>query len=471
MSQDMLLQAQDIGVRAGAQPLLRELSFSLRAGEVLTILGESGAGKSLLADALMGNLAPGLTATGEVSVRGTRSAASDTRARRALWGHQIGLLPQEPTLALNAVRRVGPQLEEVLRLVRKLPPGEAAGQCATRLSEAGLDAAAAQYPWQLSGGMAQRAVATMALAGGASLLIADEPTKGLDTHWRDHVTDMLRRVAAAGGAVLLITHDLRVAAALGGRMMVLRGGELIESGATADVLAAPREAYTRELIAADPAHWPVRAAPVTGMPVLRARDLAKRFGERRLFAGLNLDLHAGERLVVQGPSGTGKSTLGNVLLGLLKADAGEVIRAPGLAATALQKLYQDPVASFAPSRSLLGSLQDAARLHGEAWSAVEARLAGLKLDASLLARRPHQVSGGELQRIALARVLCARPALLFADEPTSRLDPISQRQALQLLGDAMDETGAALLLVTHDDDIARVFGQRLQRFTGEGIAT
>ncbi|MDO6387692.1 ABC transporter ATP-binding protein [Uliginosibacterium sp. 31-12] len=464
MNTVLILEASGISVHAGSQRLLRELSFTLRAGEVLTILGESGAGKSLLADALMGNLPAGLVAGGEVCIQGQRSAARDTQARRALWGRDIGLLPQEPSLALNPVRRVGSQLEEVFRLVRGLPAHAAAEHATARLQEAGLGAASAQYSWQLSGGMAQRAVTSMALAGGASLLIADEPTKGLDAHWRTHVTESLRAVSEAGGAVLLITHDLRVAEALGGRMLVLRAGELIEAGETADILRAPSEAYTRELIAADPAHWPARQAPASGPLIVQGRGLSKAFNGKTLFHALDLDLHAGERFVVQGPSGTGKSTLGNVLLGLLRPDAGSVIRAPGLATTALQKLYQDPVASFPGRQSLGSSLRDACRLHGEAWSALQARLDSLKIDASLLTRRPSQVSGGELQRIALARVLCARPALLFADEPTSRLDPLTQRQALELLGDAMDESGAALMLVTHDEDIARVFGQRQQVF-------
>lgn len=464
MSTDLLIEARNVSVRSAKQILLRELSFSLHAGEVLTILGESGAGKSLLADALMGNLPAGLLAGGEVWLQGKTSAAADTRARRPFWGRNISLLPQEPALALNPVRRIGSQLAEVFRLVKGHTPEDVPALTGRALEAAGLKAASAQHPWQLSGGMAQRAVTSMALAGGASVLIADEPTKGLDAHWRNQVIGMLRDVRDAGGAVLLITHDLRVAEALGGRMMVLRGGELTEAGTTEEILRAAKHPYTQALLAADPSHWTARTAPATGPAILQARGLAKAFNGRTLFARLDLDLHAGDRFAVQGPSGTGKSTLGNVLLGLLPADAGTLIRAPGLAATAFQKLYQDPVASFAPKATLASSLRDAVRLHGDSWPALQERLARLRVDESLLQRRPHEVSGGELQRIALARVLTARPALLFADEPTSRLDPITQKQALELLGDAMDESGAALMLVTHDEDIARVFGQRTQVF-------
>ncbi|RZI63786.1 MAG: ATP-binding cassette domain-containing protein, partial [Variovorax sp.] len=164
-------------------------------------------------------------------------------------------------------------------------------------------------------------------------------------------------------------------------------------------------------------------------------------------------------LVVRGASGTGKSTLGNVLLGLLPPDAGEVRRSVGGRPTALQKLYQDPAMSFAPTATLERSLRDAAGRHGAAWAAVLSRLERLGVLPALLARRPGEVSGGELQRIALARVLVARPALLFADEPTSRLDPVSQQEAMTVLLDAVDECGAALLLVTHDDDLADAVGQ------------
>ncbi|RYZ02631.1 MAG: ABC transporter ATP-binding protein, partial [Comamonadaceae bacterium] len=354
-------------------------------------------------------------------------------------------------------------------LVRGAEPRDARAATQAALQAAGLAEAADHYPWQLSGGMAQRAAATVALAGGARILLADEPTKGLDGAWRDHTIALLQQVQREGGCVVLITHDLRVAQALGGQLIVLRAGEVVERGDTAQVLAQPQHAFTQQLLAADPSHWPRRAAPALGAQVVQAQGLAKRFGSQTLFEGLDLSVRRGERLVLQGPSGTGKSTLGNVLLGLLPPDAGRVTRAPGLPRTALQKLYQDPAASFAPRVTLGQSLRDAARLHGRAWADLQVRLARLNVPEDLLARRPAEVSGGELQRIALARVLLAAPALLFADEPTSRLDPLTQRDALAVLLDAVDESGAALLLVTHDEDIAQAVGARFLRFTPQGL--
>uniref|UniRef100_UPI000D348D27 ABC transporter ATP-binding protein n=1 Tax=unclassified Variovorax TaxID=663243 RepID=UPI000D348D27 len=458
MSRSVLLAVDSLGVHAGARALLRGVSFSLRPGEVLTLLGESGAGKSLLAQVVMGNLPAALRASGTVTLDGAVTRAGDTRARRVHWGRALALLPQEPALALDPLMRIAPQLHESHALVRGAAFEAAQAAARADLARAGLADAARQYPWQLSGGMAQRAAAAVACAGGARILLADEPTKGLDAHWRDHTVAMLRQVQQGGGCVVVITHDLRVARSLGGQLIVLRAGEVVEQGGTAEVLANPRHAFTRRLLEADPAHWRRRpAAPAgagAGGALLTATGLSKRFGERALFENLDLQVRAGERFVVQGPSGTGKSTLGNVLLGLLPADRGVVRRAPGLAPTAFQKLYQDPAGSFAPRISLERSLRDAAALHRCAWPGVLRQLERLGVPAGLLARRPAQVSGGELQRVALARVLAVQPAWVFADEPTSRLDPVSQQEAMAAMLDVLDERGAALMLVTHDDDIA-----------------
>lgn len=460
MTDRLLLAVNGLSVRVGTNFLLRDVSFALRAGEALTLLGESGAGKSLLAQAVMGNLPAALTAEGRVAINSVQTRAADAAARRPLWGATLALLPQEPALALNPLRRLWPQLAEVQQAVRGAAPALARRDALDALADIGLYDAAHQYPWQLSGGMAQRAAMAVALAGGASVVLADEPTKGLDAAWRDRVVHTLQAVQRSGGCVIVITHDLRIAKALGGQLVVLRSGEVVEHGDTTAVLANPQHSFTRELIDSDPAHWPRRETPTRGSLILTGDKLSKTFGKRALFSALDLQIHAGDRLVVQGASGTGKSTLGNVLLGLLPPTSGRVTRGEGLAPTALQKLYQDPVASFAPRVSLLQALRDVAARHRARWHDVLARLAQLNLPESLLARRPHEVSGGELQRVALVRILLAQPALIFADEPTSRLDPLSQKDAMTVLLDAVDETGAALLLVTHDADIARAVGTR-----------
>ncbi len=461
MSNTSVLRVDGLSVHVGARALLRDIHFELPAGSCLTLVGESGAGKSLLAQAIMGNLPAGLHAQGDVTLQGVRTPAQNGQARRPLWGRALALLPQEPSLALDPLMRLAPQLAEVHQRVGGRSASQARAAAAETLRAVGLGDAARHYPWQVSGGMAQRATAAMALAGGARVLLADEPTKGLDRYWQDQTIASLQALMQAGGAVIVITHDLRVARALRGQLMVLKDGAVVEQGDTASVLQAPQHDFTRRLVAADPARWPRRPAPPLGDQVLQATGLRKCFGERVLFDGLDLSLQRGERLVIQGPSGIGKSTLGNVLLGLHPADAGAITRAPGLPMSGLQKLFQDPGASFAPRATLERSLRDVAALHQQPWASVLRTLDKLRLPHTLLRRHPHQVSGGELQRMALARVLLAKPALIFADEPTSRLDPITQQETLDVLLDETQEANAALLLVTHDEDIARAVHTRL----------
>jgi peptide/nickel transport system ATP-binding protein len=469
MSKDVLLSVRDLGVQIDQRWLLRGVSFDLRAGQSLTLVGESGAGKSLLAQAIMGNLSHALQASGSITVAGHTSRAAEAMARRALWGRALALLPQEPSLALDPLRHILPQLEEVHALVRGTDQAQARRDAVGALSEMGLEHASGLYPWQISGGMAQRAAAAVALAGGAPVLLVDEPTKGLDAHWCARMVALMQQVLRAGGCVVAITHDLRLAQALGGDMVVLREGEVVEQGSARQVLQAPAHPFTQRLIGASPARWAKRLASAPGAWLLQARGLRKAFSGRTLFDRLDLDIRQAERLVLQGPSGSGKSTLGNVLLGLLKPDAGTVTRAPNMGRFGCQKLYQDPVASFAEHISVGQSLRDVATKHGVAWPTIEALLERLRVAGELLQRPPKAVSGGELQRLALARVLAVKPSIILADEPTSRLDLLTQQHALTALVEAADDTGAGLVLVTHDEDIAQWAGtQRLDmRSRGE----
>jgi peptide/nickel transport system ATP-binding protein len=447
-----------LSVHAGGRVLLRGITFSLRPGDALVVLGESGAGKSLLAQAVMGTLPAGLRAGGDIRVTGAAGAATDVAARRALWGRGIALLPQEPEQALDPLVTLGAQASRLRIGLGLDAPALARQRVSAALDACGLDGTADRYPWQLSGGMAQRAAAMLALTGGAPVLIADEPTKGLDATWRDHVVALLDGVRAAGGCVLVVTHDLRVARALGGRLLVLQAGEVVEQGDTREVLAQPAHPFTRRLLDADPAGWARYPQPAPGPTRIDACGIGRRFGERTVFENVSFTLRAGDRLAVLGPSGVGKSTLGDVTLGLLAPDAGRVLQHGKPRTGALQKLYQDPVGSFAPTRRLIDSLRDVTALHGLAWAAIERLLGSLGIDAAMLERRPTQVSGGELQRIALARALAVGPTVLFADEPTSRLDPVTQQLAMSELVTAVIERGIALLFVTHDDDIAAAVG-------------
>ncbi|MBV8624012.1 MAG: ABC transporter ATP-binding protein [Herbaspirillum sp.] len=469
------LRVADLTVWQGSHTLVRRVHFSIPAGGVLTLLGESGSGKSLLAQAIMGNLPGTLRSSGSIEIAGQLSDAADSGARRRGWGRSIALLPQEPWLALDPTMPVIQQVAETYELVShagvddgrdSLRTARAAARerAAAALDSLGLQAAAAKYPFMISGGMAQRVAFLATHAAGAPLMIIDEPTKGLDADRRDEVLALLLAARAQGMSLLCITHDVWLARALGGQLAVMRDGEMVEQGPAAEVLATPRYAYTQRLLAADPACWPaaptVPVAPVTGPVIAELRQVSKSFGKHRLFSTVDMRIHAGEIIAVTGPSGAGKTSLGNIALGLLKPDVGTVVRAPGLARTAFQKIYQDPAAAFVPTVSLRCSLQDLMRLHALDWAMLESLLVRMRIAPVLLDRLPRQVSGGELQRIALARVLWMKPALIFADEPTSRLDPLTQQDVMTLLVEQARALGTAVLLVTHDADIVRCVADR-----------
>ncbi|MGI3169934.1 ABC transporter ATP-binding protein [Pseudooceanicola sp. C21-150M6] len=445
-----LLKAEDITVSQGGTPILHPVSLRLEAGEPLVILGETGSGKSLLAQAIMGTLPRDLTARGRVALGDHLLDAARPEGFRPLWGRQIAVLPQEPWLSLDPLMRACGQVAEAHRLVRGLGTAEARAQAAGDLDRLGLTGAGPRYPHELSGGMAQRVAIAAARAGGARIVIADEPTKGLDAARRDEVADLLLAELARGGGLLVITHDLALARRIGGRMIVLRDGRVVESGPTGNVMAAPAQPYTRDLIAADPENWDRRKPAAAGAPVLTVTGLAADRGGAELFSDLSFELTEGRMLGVTGPSGCGKSTLGDVALGLLRPAAGQVERAEGLAATAFQKLYQDPVAAFPRHRTLGRTLADVARRHGQSQARIDALMPRLGLAPVLLTRRPDAVSGGELQRLALLRLLLVRPKFIFADEPTSRLDPITQKQVIDLLCETATTEGCAIMLVSHD---------------------
>lgn len=451
-----LLKAEDITVHDGGTTLLSPASLHLDPGEPLIILGETGSGKSLLAQALMGTLPPELKAKGQVTIGDHALNANAPDGFRGLWGRALGVLPQEPWLSLDPLMRAEAQIAETHALVRGLSPSQARARAASDLAEMGLADAGKRFPHELSGGMAQRVAIAAARAGGARIVVADEPTKGLDAARRDEVANLLLAEMGQTGGLLIITHDLALAKRIGGRLIVLRNGEVVESGATRDVFAAPSQTYTRDLFAADPESWTPR--PPTshaGPAVIGARNLTLARGDRTLFRDVSLDIVAGQVFGVTGPSGCGKSSLGDVLLGVIQPLSGQVQRQGAAHRFAFQKLYQDPVAAFPRKRTIGAALKDVLNITKGAVQAVDGLMDSLGLDPNLLARRPGAVSGGELQRLSLLRVLLRKPAFIFADEPTSRLDPITQAKVIRLLTQAADTDGIALMLVSHDQALIR----------------
>jgi peptide/nickel transport system ATP-binding protein len=455
---DDLLVARGVGVvDQHRNVLVEDASIALRPGDILPVMGESGSGKSLFAAALLGTLPPSLSARGELSICGVTVTLGDRAAapqQRAWWGRSLALLPQEPWTALDPTMPVGAHVNSVWRHVRGLAPAEAQQRAVASLADVGLAGTERRYPHALSGGMAQRVTVAATMATGASIVIADEPTKGLDAHWRDEVVALLAGIAAAGSAVLVITHDLAVARALGGRLAVMKAASIIEYGETARVLAHPAEAYTRQLIAADPTTWPSAAPAAVGAPVLTCDALTVARGNRTLFRDVNFTIAEGEWQAVVGPSGVGKTSLGDALLGLIEPLSGTIRqRVAHPRPHPLQKLYQDPIAAFAPHVPLTRILQHVAKRFGVEHRRIALLCERLRLRENLLRRRAAEVSGGELQRIALLRLALIQPHFVFADEPSSRLDLILQAELFTLMRDVF--SASAVLLVTHDRDIAR----------------
>jgi peptide/nickel transport system ATP-binding protein len=323
------------------------------------------------------------------------------------------------------------------------------------------------YPFTLSGGMAQRVLVASALGVGAPIVVADEPTKGLDADRVTQAIATLKRLSAAGRSLLVITHDRRLAEELPGELAIIRDGRVEEHGPSAGLLSAPQSDYARTWLAADPRHWPRchRCCDMTSL-ALSAHGLSFGWPKRgMLFEDLDLHVPRGGVLAISGPSGSGKSTLGDILLGLRRPTAGSVewgginivagSSAIKLHRQRYQKLHQDPITAFVPhltfARQFL-ALQDVKSCLSVARD-LPPLLERLKVNHRLMNRRPCEVSGGEAQRLALARILLLDPIAIVADEPTSRLDPVVQRETMLLLRAIVDQRGLGLVLISHDQTL------------------
>lgn len=453
-----MLTAESLSIHAPGSntPLVGPLSFALSPGNPILLIGETGSGKSLIAQAMLGNITEDLEVRGKLWIQGTEYLSQPDSARQKLWGTLLGMLPQEPANSLDPTQKVQHQIAEVYELVRKETRESASSNTLADMCKFHVQSAKDKLPGELSGGMAQRLVFCCSLAGGTQILIVDEPTKGLDSDRKADVIKQLQAFAKDGGYLVVITHDIKIAEALGGATLVLRNGVLQEQKPTAELLANPEAAYTRALIDAAPCNWPEKAAPLRSTtPIISCQNVSKRFDASDLFTDMNLEIHRGEFVGLYGPSGTGKSTLGNILLELIKPDNGKVHKAPGYKPFQFLKLYQDPQASFSPFHTLLTSMEDILALHSKPRARLEELMTNLNLHPSLLERTPAHISGGELQRFAIVRTLLLDPVFLFADEPTSRLDPVTQKETMDLICSNARRIDCGMLLVSHDHELLR----------------
>ncbi|MDF6066277.1 ABC transporter ATP-binding protein [Mesorhizobium sp. B2-3-3] len=453
-------------VEVDGRALVDRVSLRIRPGTVTALVGASGSGKTTTGLALLGAFPAGARVTGEVTVHGTR----------------VGHVPQHPAAVLNPARRAGALLRDMARQqVRDLPRSRrraaARQRVARALADAQLDDAGkllSRYPHQLSGGQQQRLVLAQALLLGAGIIVADEPTTGQDALTTRRIVEQLAAVAGRGIAVLLLSHDLDVVRALADEVLVMRGGRVVEQGPAHRVLDAPADPWTKELLA-EPRTLPYADSGQAGTELLTVEGLTARHrtdGARVPVLSVDrLTLRSGECLALVGRSGSGKTTLGRCLAGLHRDHTGRItldgtelprsLRDRSRAQlAAVQYVFQDARAAFDEHRPVLDQVaRTAVRLRGaeprEAVARARRVLTDLGLAGELVRRRPGLLSGGELQRAALARALLAEPRVIVCDEITSGLDPVTRRSLLDLLAALMGRQDApAVVLITHDLDTA-----------------
>ncbi|NWO56534.1 ABC transporter ATP-binding protein [Chromohalobacter israelensis] len=474
----------DFQLPTGTVSAVKHVSFSLQPGETLALVGESGSGKSVSSTAAM-RLLPALARTsGAIRFKGEDLLRATPRRMRHIRGNAISMIFQEPMTSLNPLHRIGRQVAEVLEKHRGLKGRQARAKVVELLEQVGIPDPARRidsYPHELSGGQRQRVMIAMALACEPELLIADEPTTALDVTVQAQILALLKDLQARYGmAILFITHDLGIVRHFADRVCVMRRGELIESGPTAEVFDTPRDDYTRMLIDADPRGCKAPVDP--SMPVLfEAKNLQVRFTlKKRLFRaseyfeavrGIGLTIRRGQTVGIVGESGSGKSTLGRALLRLLDSRGeirfdGQDIAALDTAGmrplrSRLQVVFQDPFGSLSPRMTVGEVISEGLRVHHptldrrQREARVIEALEDVALDPAMRNRYPHEFSGGQRQRIAIARALVLKPEFLLLDEPTSALDRSVQVTVIDLLRDLQQKHGLTYLFISHDLSVVR----------------
>ncbi len=479
-------------------------NLTIYPGQTVAIVGESGSGKSTLAHSIIGLLpGSGHVISGEIRFEGEPINDASRSKVMALRGSSIGLVPQDPMSNLNPLWRVGKQIKEALIANDVCSGGEADKRVVELLEEAGLPDAerrARQYPHEFSGGMRQRALIAMGLAARPKLLIADEPTSALDVTVQKQILDHLDTLTDnLGVAVMLITHDLGLAAERADHLVVMYRGNIVESGPALDILNNPQHPYTQRLVAKAPSIASQRLSSARartpsaetetvkagGSDVLVVKDLTKVFKLRGAKPWQKVDFTAvdevsfrlprGTTTAIVGESGSGKSTVARMVLGLLEPTGGSVefegtdVRSYSNKSDrlrlrrAMQPVFQNPYASLDPLYSIYQSIEEPLRTHGigstkEREAKVRDLLDKVSLPTTVMGRFPGELSGGQRQRVAIARALALDPEVVICDEAVSALDVLVQAQILELLNDLQTELGLSYLFITHDLAVVRQIG-------------
>lgn len=472
---------------------VEDVSLEVRAGQTVALVGESGSGKSTTLHALLG-LLPNRAHISfrNLSAFNEHGEAAEPqqpgRYTRLLPEGAAGLIPQDPTQALDPLMRIEHHFRELHRYQTGITDREESRTLTVEaLRAVGIDRPQLrlkQYPHELSGGQRQRVLIALALVGAPRLLLADEPTSNLDTTVQRRILDLFDTVKQERGlSVLLVTHDIAVAAERSDQLVVLRRGRIVEHGPTSRIIENPTDPYTRRLLESLPNRLPPRhETPVGGIPVIEAANLSKTYsGHRRTEAvralkDLSLTLHPGRTLALVGESGAGKSTALRLLSGLEPSDTGYVKisghptntnrRIRGRFPEGLQLVYQNPKRSLNPSLTVANAIAEpleAAKIGTRRTQIARAHelLAAVDLAPEIALRHPQELSGGQAQRVAIARALATNPSVVVLDEPVSALDQSVQYQILSLLLELQQRLGVAYVFVSHDLGVVRAIADEV----------
>jgi ABC-type glutathione transport system ATPase component len=496
-----VLEVADLHVSLPGVEAVRGISFAIAPGETVALVGASGAGKSLTAKAILGLLPRSARTSGRAVTDGTDLISADRRALARLRGRALGYIPQDALTVLSPVHRVGDQIAAALRSVQGVGHAAARAAAIEALASVGIPDPAARardFPHQFSGGMRQRAVIALAMANGPKLIVADEPTTALDTATRTQILDLLkRRCEESGAALLLITHDMAVVEAYADRVLTIGLGRLLADAAPVRPEVKPREPLREwmPLLSVEELtveyhmshvtrHGRSAESGIRGTPESRSSGgsgrlttEAGRRGRHRAVDRVSFEVAAGETLALIGPSGSGKSSTAAAVLRLVEAQGGAVRfegrdlvgmgrRELRALRRRMQPVLQDPYGSLSPRLTAGDAVAEPLRVQGR-WDPVAgpARVRELfattGLDPELAERRPHELSGGQCQRVNLARALASDPKLLVLDEPTSALDAPLRQGIFDLLVGLQERLGLGYLFICHDLEAVRGFAHRV----------
>jgi peptide/nickel transport system ATP-binding protein len=496
---ETILEARNVAVtfkvEGGEVKAVKNMSFALRRGETIAIVGESGSGKSVTARAVMRLLSKRATIAKDASIilNGQDVLKLSENEMRKLRGDQVSMIFQEPMTSLNPVYTVGTQIVEVITLHNKISKAEAWARALELLKEVQIpdpDSRLKQYPHQLSGGQRQRVMIAMALANRPDILIADEPTTALDVTVQAQILNLIKDLKTKYGmAVILITHDLTVVRQFADRVYVMQHGEVKEHNETQALFKNPQHPYTKRLLASDPKGV---AKPLEGEnpSILTGKDVRVTYVLKKggLFNAtyhdlhavdnLSLDLKRGETLGLVGESGSGKTTFGQALIRLIDPQQGEITfagdRIDGLKRDALrpyrsrmQIVFQDPFSSMNPRMSVRQVIEEGLIVNNigtdtaDRLQRVQKALEDSGMPTDILSRFPHEFSGGQRQRLAIARAIAMEPEFILLDEPTSALDLSVQAQIIELLRKLQRERGLSYLFISHDLKVVRALCHRV----------